>query len=489
MAGIESGFCSPTLVVKVITHMQTDKSIQHFLMRGGLLLLILLWAGSLLAQANAVNSAGPSSIAVWLDVDGAIGPATHDYIKRGLAKAVEQRAQIAIIKINTPGGLDVSMREIIQEIIASPIPVVGFVAPGGARAASAGTYILYASHIAAMAPATNLGAATPVKIGGFPEFPESPGTKPENEQTQQPRTQDAMTKKIVNDAVAYIRGLAQMRGRNADWAELAVREGVSLTASEALNEKVIDLIADDLNELLTKIDGRIVNVSGQDVKLATQGLVLAHIEQDWRTRLLAVITDPNIAYILMLIGIYGLILEFANPGTIIAGVIGAISLLLALFAFQVLPVNFAGMALIFLGIVFMLAEALVPSFGALGIGGIVAFVIGSIMLIDTEIPGYGISIPIIATFTLLSAGFFIFVLGMVLKARRRPVVTGGEELMHSTGEVMEGFEHEGWIRVHGETWRARTATPLLPKQKVKVKAIHGLLLEVEPCQLDHTKES
>lgn len=360
---------------------------------------------TLFAQTPDVARNAANGKAVWLDVNGAISPAMYDYIHRGLARAAEQQAQIIILQIDTPGGLDLSMRRIIQEIIASPVPVVSFVAPGGARAASAGTYILYASHIAAMAPATNLGAATPVKTGAQSQAIKTPDRKPGYDATSSPDTQDAMTTKIVHDAAAYIRGLARMRGRNADWAERAVREGVSLTAAEALDENVIDLIANDLNDLLTQLDGRMVEAAGKKVTLSTRTLVLERFEQDWRTHLLAVITDPDIAYILMLIGVYGLILEFATPGTIIPGVVGAICLLLALFAFQVLPINYAGLALILLGIIFMLAEALIPGVGVLGIGGVAAFAIGSVMLIDTEVPDYGISIPLIATFALLSAGF------------------------------------------------------------------------------------
>lgn len=428
------------------------------------------------------------STALWLDIEGAIGPASHDYIKRSLANAATQHAQLVIIRLNTPGGLDVSMREIIQEIIASPVPVVSYVAPSGARAASAGTYILYASHIAAMAPATTLGAATPVKIGGFPDTPDSSDKKTEKNQHEQVNAQDPMTKKIINDAVAYIRGLAQMRGRNAEWAEKAVRDAASLTASEAMAEGVIDLIAVDIPDLLNKIDGRIVNMQGQEITLSTQGITIQHLEQDWRTRLLAIITDPNIAYILMLIGIYGLIFEFANPGTIVSGVVGAVCLLLALFAFQVLPVNYAGLALIFLGIVFMLAEMLVPSFGALGIGGMIAFVMGSIMLLDMDIPGYGISFPLIATVALMTAGFFLAVVGMVIKARKRPVVSGREELIGNIGEVIDDFDQEGWVRVHGELWRAKTSTPLHRGQKVSVTAMKGLTLEVETCHQHNSKE-
>ena len=460
--------------------MRITKSAKVWWIQYGLLLAVFLWISTLFAQTPDVARNAANGKAVWLDVNGAISPAMYDYIHRGLARAAEQQAQIIILQIDTPGGLDLSMRRIIQEIIASPVPVVSFVAPGGARAASAGTYILYASHIAAMAPATNLGAATPVKIGAQSQAIKTPDRKPGYDAISSPDTQDAMTTKIVHDAAAYIRGLARMRGRNADWAERAVREGVSLTAAEALDENVIDLIANDLNDLLTQLDGRMVEAAGKKVTLSTRTLVLERFEQDWRTHLLAVITDPDIAYILMLIGFYGLILEFATPGTIIPGVVGAICLLLALFAFQVLPINYAGLALILLGIIFMLAEALIPGVGVLGIGGVAAFAIGSVMLIDTEVPDYGISIPLIATFALLSAGFFMIVLSMVLKSRKKPVVTGGEQLIHSTGEVAEDFEREGWIRIHGELWRARSGVPLKSGQSVSVIAIHGLTLEVTP---------
>lgn len=460
--------------------MRITKSAKIWRIQYGLLLAVFLWMSTLFAQTPDVARNAANGKAVWLDVNGAISPAMYDYIHRGLARAAEQQAQIIILQIDTPGGLDLSMRRIIQEIIASPVPVVSFVAPGGARAASAGTYILYASHIAAMAPATNLGAATPVKTGAQSQEIKTPDRKPGYDAISSPDTQDAMTTKIVHDAAAYIRGLARMRGRNADWAERAVREGVSLTAAEALDENVIDLIANDLNDLLTQLDGRMVEAAGKKVTLSTRTLVLERFEQDWRTRLLAVITDPDIAYILMLIGVYGLILEFATPGTIIPGVVGAICLLLALFAFQVLPINYAGLALILLGIIFMLAEALIPGVGVLGIGGVAAFAIGSVMLIDTEVPDYGISIPLIATFALLSAGFFMIVLSMVLKSRKKPVVTGGEQLIHSTGEVAEDFEREGWIRIHGELWRARSGVPLKSGQSVSVIAIHGLTLEVTP---------
>ena len=372
-----------------------------------------------------------------------------------------------------------SMRDIVRNILASPIPVVGYVAPGGARAASAGTYILYATHVAAMSPGTNLGAATPVQIGGG--FPTSPSS---DKQDQGKKEYPTLADKTVSDSIAYIRSLAQMRGRNAEWAEKAVREAASLSAEDALKEGVIDLLASDIVVLLTQLDGRTISMPSGAVTLSTDGLTLERYEADWRTRFLAVITNPNFAYILMLIGFYGILFEFYSPGMIVPGVAGAISLLLAFYAFQILPINYAGLALILLGLALMTSEAFVPSFGALGLGGAAAFVLGSILLMDTDIPGFTVSPILIGSIATVSSGLFLFIMMMMLRARRRVVVSGPEEMIDSRAEVIDWSGNRGHVRAHGEVWNARAETTLSPGDTVKIRAIDGLTLMVSAQQKD-----
>ncbi|MDT4840306.1 hypothetical protein FQZ97_741250 [compost metagenome] len=391
-----------------------------------------------------------------------------------------------VLQIDTPGGLDTSMRSIIKAILASPVPVASFVAPSGARAASAGTYILYASHFAAMAPGTNLGAATPVQIGGMPGQPE--GDKPsggkdekKDDKAKESSNQETLTRKQVNDAAAYIRGLAQMRGRNAEWAERAVRESVSLSAADAHRQKVVDLLANDIHDLLRQLDGKTIEIAGQKLTLATAGAPLIQREPDWRAQILAVITNPSVALILMMIGVYGLIFEFSNPGSGVGGVIGGICLILALYALQLLPVNFAGIALILLGILFMAAEAFMPSFGVIGFGGIAAFVVGAVILIDTEVPGFGIPLSVIITTAVASALLIFAIIGMAVRARRRALVSGDAGLVGSQTTLL-GLEvddpYSGWVQLQGERWQVRSEAPLRSGQRVRVLARNGLLLDV-----------
>lgn len=454
--------------------------------------------------------------AVLLDVDGAIGPATSDFVLHGFEEARLAQADLIILRMDTPGGLDSAMRDIIRAILASPIPVATYVAPSGARAASAGTYILYASHLAAMAPGTNLGAATPVQIGGLPS-PSDPPEEPENSdeeakdktsrrdkpaaddaekndvETTAPKTAEpdaeedrdsapktAMERKLINDARAYIRSLAQLRRRNVEWAERAVESAASLSANEALEENVIEIVAQDVPDLLAQANGRSVQLSGDEYTLDTGAMTVEVISPDWRNQLLSIITNPQVAYILMLIGVYGLFFELSNPGALVPGVLGGICLLLALFAFHVLPINYAGLALLLLGLVFMVGEAFAPSFGALGLGGAVAFVAGSLLLWDETGPGFTVPLGMILGFALVSTVFLIGLSTMLVRQQRRATVSGSEELLGSTGFALDDFVGEGRVWIHSESWLAHSDYPLKKDEQVRVVSRDGLTLGVQP---------
>ncbi|MDO6545034.1 NfeD family protein [Photobacterium sanguinicancri] len=451
---------------------------------------------------------------VWvIEIKGGIGPAISDYVSREITLAQEQQAKFIVLKMDTPGGLDTSMRQIIKAITTSAIPIATWVGPAGSRAASAGTYILFASHIASMAPGTNLGAATPVSLGGpqrdkddetnnpfapkketqSPEQP--PDNPPESSPDQQTAAEQpisnkendsekiaaktAMEKKVMNDAAAYIQSLAKLHGRNELWAEKAVREAASLDAESALTQNVIDFIAPNIDQLIAQANGRIVAVNGVDVELALSNVAYVERQQDWRFKLLTVITNPNVAYILMLIGIYGLLLEFYNPGVGLPGVLGGICLILAMYSLQLLPVSYAGLGLLLLGIALMIAETFSPSFGILGLGGIVAFVLGSVMLMDTETPGYQIAVPLIVGLTVVSALFFFVIIALLLKVRRRPVTTGVQLLQGQIATVISGFPGEGKVMVDGEIWQARSGCHYQRGDHVIVTSISGLWLDVE----------
>lgn len=443
-----------------------------------LLLLVLMWCLAAAVSAEAAparDRLAPG--ALRLEIRGAIGPAVAEYVKEGLATAQQSGAHLVILEMDTPGGLDTAMRQIIKAVLASSIPVVGYVAPAGSRAASAGTYILYASHVAAMAPATNLGAATPVRITPLPDASDKGKGGDNSGDKQEAGSSSVLERKIINDAEAYIKGLAKRHGRNEEWAARAVRQAVSLTAAEALALGVIDLVADGNEDLLAQLHGHEVALSSGSKKLVTRDMVVETLAPSWRIRLLMVITDPNIAYFLLLIGIYGLIFELTHPGLVLPGVAGAVCLLLALYTFQVLPVNYAGLALMLLGIAFMIAEAFVPSFGALGIGGVIAFVSGSLILMNDE--GLRVSRPLIAATALSSAALLMLLVGRFYKTSRRRLVSGAEELLGSVGEAMESFDGKGRIWIHGESWQAVSRMPVAKGQQVRVTGQNGLTLNVE----------
>ncbi len=419
---------------------------------------------SLSTNASASNE-------VWsIEVKGGIGPGVALYLDKHITRAEIERPKAILVLLDTPGGLVSSLRQINQSILASSVPIIMYVHPPGARAASAGTYMLYASHVAAMAPATNLGAATPVRMGGG-------GGGGEKEQPDA----KAMRKKIVNDSVAYIRGLAELRGRNADWAEKAVREGESVTSEQALELKVIDIISSSPEQLIQDLQGWQIAGDVFEPMDFTDTQIVA-IQADWRDRFITGITNPNIAYILMMIGVYGLLFEFYSPGFGIAGVLGAICLVIAMFALQMMPVNYAGLALLLLGLALFVAESLSPSFGILGGGGIVAFIIGSIFLFDTKLETFRIAYPLIGVFALTSFLFMSLVFGLLWRSRNNPVVTGDDDLIRQQARALESFDEKGLVSIQGERWQAITSSPINRGDRARVSKVEGLTLHISPIE-------
>ena len=437
-----------------------------------LCLLCLLAGPAVCAQPRPAIPA-----ASLLTVDGPIGPAYSDYIERGIAQAAARGQRLVVLQIDTPGGLDTAMRVIVRAILAAPLPVACFVAPSGARAASAGTYIMYACHLAAMAPGTNIGASTPVQVGAGPAPPG--GAAPGASKASEPST---MEHKVVNDAAAYLRGLAQLRGRNAVWAEASVRQSLSLSAEDALAAKVVDIVARDVPGLLAQANGRSVSVRGQPWRIDTAGMAVVDASPDWRTRLLAVITNPSIALILLSVGAYGLLFEFMSPGAVLPGVAGAICLLLGLYGLQLLPINYSGLALIFFGLACMLAEAFLPSFGVIGFGGVIAFVIGALLLFDTEAPGFGLPLGLVASIGVVAALLVGATAQVALRTRRRPRSAALGGLEGSIGEMLGDAAREGWANVGGETWEVLAETPLVHGQQVRVLGRRGRVLLVAPLE-------
>lgn len=451
---------------------------------------------TMLSWGSAAPSQSASTVPV-LHIENAIGPATSSYVARALRKAAAEQAPLIVIEMNTPGGLDDSMREIIQEILSSPVPVVTYVSPSGGRAASAGAYILYASHIAAMAPGTNVGAATPVQMGVGSPFSSPPDKTGEEKEGKSAEPDDASKAKALNDAIAYIRSLAELHGRNVDFAEDAVRNAASLSAQAALERKVIDVVARDRQDLLAQINGRSVSIGDAQVKIDTRNLTLVDVYPDWHTRLLATITHPNIALILMMIGIYGLLFELMNPGALFPGTIGVICLLAGLYALSVLPVNYAGVALLLLGLGLMTAEAFAPSFGILGIGGIIAFILGGAIMIDTDVPQFQVARPLLVALALTGLAMTLVFARMALTARRRKIVSGREHMIGASGTILDWSQGKGHVFVHGERWQAAGDSDLNVGSKVIITAFSGLVLHVDrderaaidPGTAPHIKET
>ncbi len=455
-------------------------------------------AAACILPALAAFSPVKAQTIVEMKIEGGIGAATAEYVIAGIEHAEEQGAELVLIHMDTPGGLMGAMRDIITKILNSSVPVATYVSPAGARADSAGTFILLASHVAAMTPTTHVGAATPVSITGDDVAPRRPLDKPTDDKDEEAPASDeaakestddtpadepttAMGRKVINDSIAYIRNLAERHGRNADWAEKAVRDAATVSAEEALELNVIDFIANNRSELLAAIDGHEVTVNSQTVALQTAGATIEAYEPSWRIKLLSVIQQPEVILLLGLIGIYGLLFEGYNPGAIVPGVVGAICLLLALYAVQVLPINYAGVALIILGISLMIAEAFAPSFGALGLGGIAAFVFGAIMMFDSGVPGFGISITFVIGIAILAALFMVWTVGYIVKLRNRGPVYGEEAITGATAVAMEDFTGEGKVWLEGEAWQAYSTVPIVKDQEVIVTRLEGLIVHVKPA--------
>jgi len=421
---------------------------------------------AIIAQFLLITCAWAASTVVVLHIKGPIGPATLDYFSEGLNQAIGEQADAVLLTLDTPGGLESSMREINNLILSSPIPIISYVAPTGARAMSAGTYIMYASHLAFMAEGTTMGAATPITLN-------MPYTQ---------KTLDAEQKKIMQDASAYIKTLANLRGRNADWAVDAVVNAVAITASDAKRLNVITDIANDETSVLKMSNGHSVDVHGQIKTITLDNPTLEVIEPDWRFDLLTWITDPNIAYLLLLLAIYAIVVELMHPGIILPGIIGVVSLIVALYAFQLMPLNYAGFSLLLTGAACLLAEIFISSFGALAIIGLIAFVAGSLMLFDTSQPEYQVALSLIISMTVITGIFFLFLLNYLIKAQRRIVVTGQEGLLQKEGIVISNHDGKLLVKIMGEQWNARSTEDLQSGTLVKVVAVDGIILTVTPIK-------
>ncbi len=414
-----------------------------------------------------------------IQIQNAISPATATYLDDAFKHAAEHESKLLLIELDTPGGLATSMREMIQDILNSKIPVVIYVSPQGARAASAGTYLAYASHISVMAPGTNIGAATPVNLMAPPKPPKTPGKlSKDKDEPALKQEKTAMEKKVINDAVAYIKSIAQLRNRNIPWAIEAVLEGKSISANDALEKNVIDLMANDVPDLLKKIDGKKVMINDVEIVINTNNANLIFFEASWKTKFFMAISNPSIAYIFLIVAMYGILFEMMNPGSIFPGVIGAISALIAMYALNILPFNYVGLFLIFLGIAFMIAEVFIAGIGVLGIGGVIAFAFGSILLFDPEVLGATVSMPLVASFSLVSFGFFIFLLRFLVNSRKSKVVSGPKILIGIEGTILHSTQDGYKVSLQGEIWDATSTETFEVNETVVVSNITGLILSI-----------